>query len=119
VLGERQVEVEHLKAVTPFCLWHRRTFAQTLMQKAQGRRQRYPKKLEAAFIFIDELEREFQDMTGHIDEVHKREAELKRQAQADGAQEIEIWGQRHVKLSELHPYIQDWLDVAAFEPRNK
>ena len=118
LLGAGEVGVEHIRICTPFCLWHRRGFSQTLVKKAATaqRRHGYPLKLEAAFTFAEELHREFVEMHDFIEYLHENEEDLKRQAQLDGAQGITIGRQRHVRLSELHPYAQDVLGVAAFEP---
>lgn len=115
LLGDGQVELEHLRAVAPFCLWHRRKFSQTVMQKARARRQRYPLKLEAAFAFIDELHHEFVEMSdsGFIEELHAKREALREQAQVNGLITIK---RQKVRLAELHPYAQDVLDVAVCEP---
>ncbi len=100
LLGEKAVDIDHITRVAGFCLWHRRSFSQELRRKARRRTngRGYPLPLEAAFLFVEELRREFEAMHELIDELYAREEELKRQARERGI--LEIFGQPF-KPSEL------------------
>ena len=112
LLGAEQVEPEHLRAVAPFVLWHRRSFSRTLLAKVEARQRLYPVKLEAARLFVEEVYREFSEMKELLDYAHENLPELKRRfAEGDGRADLLELGQRHVRLVELPPYIQDLLDL--------
>jgi len=57
--GAKKVETPHIKAVTPFALWHRSTFSESFLASIKPLNRRSPVQLEAAKESVEELEREF------------------------------------------------------------
>jgi len=57
--GAKEVGIAHVKAVTPFALWHRSTFSEPFLSSIKPLNRRLPLQLEAAKRFVDELEAEF------------------------------------------------------------
>lgn len=120
LLGAERVEPEHLEAIAPFVLWHRKSFSKTLLAKVEARQRLYPVKLEAARLFVEEVHHQFSEMEELLDYVHANLPELKRRfAEGDGRADLIEWGQRRVRLVELPPHVQDLLnlDELLWEPR--
>jgi len=97
LLGEPRADAAHVKAVTPYVLWHRRAFSPDLLAKTDLGRRTHPVALEAAHRWVDRAWREFA-------ELQPRFAELQAQLTAD---QITLGRQTALRIEELHPVLQD------------
>lgn len=107
ILGEDRVGVEHLRAVAPFNLWHRRAFARDYLSKLAGQKRVYPLKLEAAHRFVEEIYEEFEERQDLTEYIYENESKLR------GQDSVSIWKQTDVDPGKLHPHYRDLLSGEA------
>lgn len=60
-VSDSAVQVEHLLAVAPFCLWHRSTFGYSFLSSLRHEPRTTPLQLEAARRWVTQLYEEFED----------------------------------------------------------
>lgn len=102
LLGESSVEPEHVCAVVPYCLWHRRGFSREFLARVEGGRRTRTLALEAAHRWVRDSHAEFTEIEELIQEVRLQVIEASR---LDGP--LTLGGQPAVRISELHPHVQD------------
>ena len=104
-LGDPAVEVSHLVAVAPFCLWHRSEFGSSFLSALQHEPRTMPLQLEAARRWATQLQEEFEDRRDVflkvIDFVENHPDDV-----ADGI--VTIDGRPHPIENLPHPFLIDY-----------
>lgn len=107
IMGEPSVELKHIVAAAPHCLFHRRQFSRELLAKAGAARRTGPVQLEAAKLFVASAQREFLEMEELLRDFTLRSRQQKLELPAGLDALIELGGQKAVRIRELHPFFHD------------